>query len=73
MQPKTKKTRDLSVSPQQLSKTIPNISSQSRTNYDVHVLRSQNTESGEPELKNIGEKYKDNHELILHNTIIFAG
>ena len=29
-------------------------------------------ESGEPELKNIGEKYKDKNELVLHNTIIYT-
>ena len=39
-------------------------------NYAVHILRPQNTESVEPELKNFGEKYQDNNELILHNTII---
>ena len=39
-------------------------------NYDVHILRPQNTESGEPDLKNIGDKPQSNNELILHNTII---
>ena len=40
--------------------------------YGVNILRPQNTESGEPELKNVGEKPQDNNELILHNTIINA-
>ena len=39
-------------------------------NYAVHILILKNTESGEPELKNIGEKYQDKNELILHKTII---
>ena len=39
-------------------------------NYAVHILRPQNTESGEPELKKIGKKTQDNNELIIHNTII---
>ena len=38
----------------------------------MHILRSQNTESGEPELNNIGEKYQDKNELILRNTIIYT-
>ena len=41
-------------------------------NYTVHILRSQNTESGEPKLNNVGEKSQDNHELIIQNTIINA-
>ena len=41
-------------------------------NYAVHILRLQNTEIGEPELKNVGEKLKDDNELVLHNTIINA-
>ena len=41
--------------------------------YAVHVLRPQNTESGEPELKNIGEKLQYDNELILHNYLINAG
>ena len=51
---------------------IPKIYSKSRNNYPVHILRSQNTESGEPELNNIGEKYQDKNELILSNTIIYT-
>ena len=39
-------------------------------NYSMHILRPQNTESGEPELKNIGEKLQDKNELIIHTTII---
>ena len=42
-------------------------------NYDVHILRPQNIESGEPELNNVGEKSQDNNELILQNTIINEG
>ena len=38
----------------------------------MHILRSQITESGEPELKNIGGKSKDKNDLILYNTIIHA-
>ena len=41
-------------------------------NHAVHIIRPQNTESGEPELKNVGEESQDNHELIIHNTIINA-
>ena len=41
--------------------------------YAVHALRPQNTESGEPELKNIGEKLQYDNELILHNYLINAG
>ena len=51
---------------------IPRISSQARTNYAVHILRSQNTESVEPELKKIGKKPQYNNELIPYNTIIYA-
>ena len=40
--------------------------------YAVYILRPQNTESGEPELKNVGEKYQYKNDLILHNTIINA-
>ena len=39
-------------------------------NYAVHILRPQNTESGEPWLNNFEEKSQDNNELILHNNII---
>ena len=41
-------------------------------NDATHILRPQNTESGEPELKNIGEKPQDKNELICQNTIIHA-
>ena len=41
-------------------------------NYATHILKSQNNESGKPELSNIGEKYQDKNELIIHNTIINA-
>ena len=39
-------------------------------NYAAHILKPQNTGSGEPELKNIGEKYQNKNEFIIHNTII---
>ena len=42
-------------------------------NYSVHILRPQNTEIGEPELKNVGEKSQDNNGLIIHKTILYAG
>ena len=38
--------------------------------HAVHILRPQNNESGEPELKTFGDKSQDKNELILHNTII---
>ena len=38
--------------------------------YAVHILRPQNTESGETELNNVGDKSQDNNEIIRHNTII---
>ena len=41
-------------------------------NYAAHILKPQNTESGEPELNNIGDKSQDENELILHNTIVNA-
>ena len=41
-------------------------------NYAVQILRPQNTEIGESELNNDGEKSQDNNDLILHNTIINA-
>ena len=41
-------------------------------NYAVLTLRPQNTEIGQPELNNSGEKYQDKNELILHNPIINA-
>ena len=39
-------------------------------NYAANIRIPENTESGEPELNNVGEKYQDNNELILHNNII---
>ena len=42
-------------------------------NCAVHILSSQNTESGEPELNNIGKKPQDKNEFIIHNTIINVG
>ena len=41
-------------------------------NYSVHILRPKITEIGEPELKNVRDKFQDKNELILHNTIINA-
>ena len=41
-------------------------------NYDVHVPRPQNNESGEPDLKEIGDKLQYKNDLILHNNIIDA-
>ena len=41
-------------------------------NYAAHILRPQNTKSGEPELKNVREKSQDKNELILYNSIINA-
>ena len=41
-------------------------------NCYVHILRPKITESGEPALNNVVEKYQDKHELILHYTIINA-
>ena len=32
--------------------------------YAAHILRPKSTESGEPELKNVGEKSQDNNEII---------
>ena len=34
-------------------------------NYATHIPKPQNTESGELELKNFGEKSQDNNKLIL--------
>ena len=39
-------------------------------NYAVRILRTQNTEIGESELKNVREKSSDKNELIIYNTII---
>ena len=41
-------------------------------NYAVHVLRPQNTESGELELKEIGGKCKDKIKFVLNNYLINA-
>ena len=41
-------------------------------NYTARILRPQNTEIGEPDLNNVGEKPQDNNEPILQNTIINA-
>ena len=41
--------------------------------YAVNILRPKNTESGEPELKNAGEKSQDKNDIVIHNTIINAG
>ena len=41
-------------------------------NYAVYIQRPQNTERNEPYLKNAGDKFQDNNELIIHNTIIYA-
>ena len=38
-------------------------------NYSVNVLRPQNTESVKPELNDIGVKYLDKNELMLHNSL----
>ena len=37
--------------------------------YAAHILGTQYTEIGEPELKNKGEKYKYKNDLIIHNSI----
>ena len=42
-------------------------------NYAAHILRPQNTESGDLELNNVGEKYQDNNDLIINNTFINLG
>ena len=39
-------------------------------NYAVHIIGTENTEIGEPELKIVGGKYKDKNELIFHDNII---
>ena len=39
-------------------------------NYAVHTLRPRNTESGETEIKKIGDKSQDNNDIILHKNII---
>ena len=40
--------------------------------YSEHILRPQNTESGELELKEIGGKCKDNIKFVLNNYLINA-
>ena len=39
-------------------------------NNDANILRTKNTESGEAELKNVGDKYQYKNKIILHNNII---
>ena len=39
-------------------------------NYAVHILRPKNTEIGETELNNAGDKSQDKNELVINNTII---
>ena len=39
-------------------------------NYTANKLRPQNTQSREPEIKTIGEKFQDKNEFIIHNDII---
>ena len=41
-------------------------------NYTVQILRPQSTESGEPELNNVGDKYQDKNDLTIYNTTINA-
>ena len=36
----------------------------------LHFLIPKNTGSGEPKIKEIGEKFQDNNEFILHNDLI---
>ena len=38
-------------------------------NYSVHVLIPKNTERNEPEINNIGDKFQDNNDLIIHNNL----
>ena len=37
--------------------------------YGVHALIPQNNENGGPEIKNIGEKFQDKNDPIIHNDI----
>ena len=37
--------------------------------YYVHSLIPKKTESGEPQIKKIGEKLQDNNEFILHKNL----
>ena len=41
-------------------------------NYFAHILRPQNTDNGEPQLRNFGGKLQDKNELILYDAIIYA-
>ena len=41
--------------------------------YSVNFLRPQNTESVEPEINKIGEKFQYKNKFIIHNDIINAG
>ena len=41
-------------------------------NHDVYALIPQNTESGEPEIKNIGEIFQYNMNFTLSSDIINA-
>ena len=34
--------------------------------FAVHVLRPKNTESGEPEIKQIGDKLQDKNAFIIY-------
>ena len=38
--------------------------------YAVILLRPQNTEIGEPEINNVGEKFQGKNEFIIHNNFI---
>ena len=38
-------------------------------NYDINSSRPQNTESGKPEIKNIGEILQDENNSIICNNI----
>ena len=38
-------------------------------NYVIHILKRQNIESGELEIKKIGDKFQSNDDFILHNYI----
>ena len=37
--------------------------------YAMHILIPKNTKSGEPKIKNIGDKFQDNNELIIQNML----
>ena len=38
-------------------------------NYAVHILITRNTESGDPDVKKIGEKSQNKNGFIIHNAI----